>query len=348
MLTSRLVLLATSVALHTRKPGHLAAGDELVDGTRPRRRLRQVVVELRRNLAHLGQTRPRDVREVMVLVVVAHVEGQVVQGAVVRVRLRPVDELKVLRQEVPRHRVQAAREERAEQEVEERQRAPQLDDGHHRGHLHAPVEQRPRGDLRRVHEHGTKGVEENLEDAEEELREGVLEDKRLHPRGNVSVEAVVALVAVVLHVVPVEGRGVGDADGDVGDARKELVAPRALHGQHVHDLVDGKEEGVVDCAAHDVRGGEEGCPAPVARRDRCGELDGDEGEHDGDSAPFGLHELPDLVAVLLEDGQLAGVVRLILRGPREVLRVRRSALDRHGCCCCVCVCVCDGLNEVQI
>merc|ERR1719331_3732834 len=72
----------------------------------PGRALRQVVVPLRRDGLHLRKAGARDVREIVVLVVVPDVVSEEVQRAVVGVRLRTVRHI-VLRDEVPGGRVDA-------------------------------------------------------------------------------------------------------------------------------------------------------------------------------------------------------------------------------------------------
>merc|ERR1711948_73391 len=71
--------------LDTAEGGDAVVENVPEDDSYPRLALWQVIVEFRRNLAHLGQARPRNVGEVVVLVVVAHVVRQHVQWTIVRV-----------------------------------------------------------------------------------------------------------------------------------------------------------------------------------------------------------------------------------------------------------------------
>lgn len=99
-----------AVALDTREGRHARVRDKVPQRARPRLGLRQRVVELGRDLAHLRQTEARDARKVVVLVVVADVPGQVVERTIVRVGLLALDKLIVLRDKVARDRVQAESE----------------------------------------------------------------------------------------------------------------------------------------------------------------------------------------------------------------------------------------------
>lgn len=67
-------------------------GDEVVKDARPGRVLRDGVVEFGRDSLDLGQEPARDGREVVMFVVVAHVEGDPVEGPIVRVRFEALGE----------------------------------------------------------------------------------------------------------------------------------------------------------------------------------------------------------------------------------------------------------------
>merc|ERR1719375_2580156 len=99
----------------------LVARDVVPDDADPRVAHGEVVVELGREPLERGQARPRDVAEVVVLVVVADVPREPVERAVVRVGLLlvvKVREYVVLRDEVAGAWVQPAREEDAKDHVE--------------------------------------------------------------------------------------------------------------------------------------------------------------------------------------------------------------------------------------
>lgn len=100
----------------------------------------------------------------MVLVVVADVVGDGVQGAIVGVRLLLGVEGVVLRNEVARDGVHAAAHKAAGDEVEEGAPAHELHDGKVKGDARRGVDNVP--DLRweGAHEHGAERVEEELED----------------------------------------------------------------------------------------------------------------------------------------------------------------------------------------
>ena len=81
--------------------------------------LGEVVVKFRRDPFDLGQPRTGDVGKVVVLHVVADVEGDVVPGSVVGVGLVSSVEHVVLGNEVCRHGVDPQAEDGANQQIEE-------------------------------------------------------------------------------------------------------------------------------------------------------------------------------------------------------------------------------------
>jgi len=68
--------------------------------------VRQVVIELAGNLLNLWQTRPRHFWEVVVLVVIANVEIQQINGSIIRISFNSFDECIVLCDEMTCYRVQ--------------------------------------------------------------------------------------------------------------------------------------------------------------------------------------------------------------------------------------------------
>lgn len=169
--------------------------------------MRQVRIKFLGNPVQLGQPRPRDGREVVVLVVQADVVGEEVQGTVVAERLGHGDLVPrhprlrhdllvdvVLRNEMPGRRVQRAGEEGRQEEVQQRAESKvarqQGDKGVVEGQLDDDVEGVDPGQGDLVDHHGAEGVEEDLEGAEEGLAEDGVEEDGFEGGGEVCVEAV--------------------------------------------------------------------------------------------------------------------------------------------------------------
>ena len=270
----------------------------------------QVGVELARDVVQLVQARPGDGGEVVVLVVQADVVRQEVEGPVVRVGLGDGDAVGrvglrgrhrrvhvVLGDEVARQRVQAAREERGEQEVQHRLEPQGAQDRGVEGELRGHVQGGDPRERHLVDGHGPQGVEEDLEGAEEGLAENRVEEDGLEGRGQVRVQAVDAQGLVVRQVVGPEGGAVGDADGQVRDDGEEPVRRGRAEGEVVADLVDGEEEVLVGGCADDVRqepegGREEG---RVAQEVGAEYLDRYDEDNDVFRQGFGTAELSDLI-----------------------------------------------------
>lgn len=139
----------------------------------------------------------------MVLVVVADVVCDNVERAVVRVRLLvgAVPE-KVLRDEVCRARVQGARKEGREEEVEQRAHACELVERKVERQLRSDVGDVPACEALGADEARAEGVKEDLERGEEDLSEDGIEAEELEAGRQIRVDAVLAEKLVMLDVIP--------------------------------------------------------------------------------------------------------------------------------------------------
>lgn len=154
--------------------------------------------------SHLREPPSRDAGEVVVLVVVAHVEGEQVEGTVVRVGLMALQEHVVLGDEVTRDGMQPHAQHGTSQHVDDRLLPPQpVEQGvegeleHHVGHLQL-------GDGLGVDAQRPDGVEERLQDDPYKLSEARAEEPAFKLSGDVYVHAVSSQVAVVVQVVALE------------------------------------------------------------------------------------------------------------------------------------------------
>lgn len=242
--------------------------DIVIDHPRPRRVERQVVVELGRHRLELVQPRPGDAGEVVVLIVESDVPQQKVQRAVVRVRLLPLQEHVVLRNEVPRGRVQAPPQERRQQQVRNRLEPPEVEHRHVGHDVNREVTELPNPDRFRVNEHGANCIEEQLENYPDELGQRVGDVMPLGVRRYVHVDTLDALVPVMLQVVLLERDRHRDADRDVGEQPEEPVVDWGLEREVVGELVDREEEVVVEPRANRVRERNEEPPRGVAHEVR--------------------------------------------------------------------------------
>ena len=300
----------TLVTLHPAPQADVFVHDKLPHNVDPALVYRQFIVKLVRNAVQLGKPCPRDCREVMVLVVQADVVCEVVENAVVRVRLWDGNlvgrvrgvllwllENVVLGDEVAGARVQRSGEEAAHNQVRQRLSSCKLYEGVVKGKLDDDVEEMDLGQRQVVDEHGSQGIEEDLACAEEGLAGDRVEEPCLEGGGQIGVEAVHAERLVVGQVVWAERGAVGDANGQVGKNSDDTVGQRRAKGQVVRDLMDSEEQVLVRRSADDV-GCQEEAPRPdgcVAKEVGAGDLDG----HDEEDKPFGERlgaaELGDLM-----------------------------------------------------
>ena len=116
------------LSLHSRVRAHLWLEQVDIEHRKPGVVLREGVVKLGSDSLHLGEPRAWDVGEVMMLHVVAHIEGNVVPGSVVRVGLIASIEHVVLGYEVGGHGVDPQTQQGANEKVIERLEAKEIPD----------------------------------------------------------------------------------------------------------------------------------------------------------------------------------------------------------------------------
>lgn len=249
---------------------------EAPDDPAPRVDLRQWVVEVSGNSPDLGQFGPSNVGEVMMLVVVADIPGDKIQRAIVGVGLRRYErsiEVAFLRVAVTRFVVlvqhivfsdkvtgtwvQRASQKGGHDEVGKTVAAPSTQNGVVHGHLVNDVQQMDVGEADLGDEHGTQGIEQDLESSKEHLAQDVGKHDRLQRSRQVCVQVLIAHELVVELVVRLERGTVGDADRGVGDDGKQLVMEGLLEEQVMRQLMDSQEDGLVRCGAHHVGQGKE-------------------------------------------------------------------------------------------
>lgn len=126
--------------LHSRIRANVGIRNEVINDLAPRRVVRDVVVVLWNHSFELRESGSRDKGKVMVLHMVANVEGESVQRSVVRVSLLPTEKHVMLADEVTRQGVKTHRQERAGNEVYQGLHAEEVKDGGVEGNLHDPVD----------------------------------------------------------------------------------------------------------------------------------------------------------------------------------------------------------------
>mmetsp|Transcript_41269 Transcript_41269/g.82958 ORF Transcript_41269/g.82958 Transcript_41269/m.82958 type:complete len:317 (+) Transcript_41269:219-1169(+) len=243
------------------------------DDAGPRLALRQVVVELRRNLLHLRKVPPGDVGKVVVLVVVADVVGEHVERAVVGVRLGLAVHDVVLGDEVSGGGMYAARKEGRQQEVPHHLEPAQIDHGGVECKLNDPVDDKPFVDGNEIwlYDHWPQRVGKDLAEHEQRFLDSVL-DVRPSGGGNepaldccwdVCVDPVLALVAMVRHVIFFESNAIREYDGPIRYHSTQLVQSVILESEEMGKLVDRQEQRVVCGGTHDIDCSQIPWPAPI-------------------------------------------------------------------------------------
>ena len=204
----------TLLALDTARHANVLIKDEAPNGVAPALVARQRVVEFASNVSHSVETGPGNGREIVVLVVKTDVVGEPVERSIVReglghgdlvlgVASRGGDGLVdvVLGDEVASQGVQTSGEEGREQEVEQRVDRGVLEEDKIEGDLDKDIEGVDAGQGNAVDGHGSQGVEEDLESAEEGLSENGVKEDCLESGRKIGIEAINAEGLVVSKMV---------------------------------------------------------------------------------------------------------------------------------------------------
>jgi hypothetical protein len=201
---------ATLLALDTAAHTNVLIKDEAPDGVAPALVTGQRVVEFVSNISHSMETGPGDGGEVVVLVVKTDIVGEPVERSIVGEGLghgdlvlgiasRGGDGLVdvVLSDEVAGQGVQTSGEEGREQQVEERVDRGVLEEKKIERDLNNDVEEVDLSQGNAVDGHGSQGVKEDLESAEEGLSKDRVEKDCLKGSWEIGIEAINAEGLVV-------------------------------------------------------------------------------------------------------------------------------------------------------
>lgn len=183
---------------------HLFVPDKLPHDSHPALMARQIGVKVFRDLMYRRKSRPGNGREIVMLVVQAHVVRQDIQRSVVRVRFRDryvgrrfpqrcflrdrgaVEDV-VLCDEVACARMQRASQKAGQNKVSQRSAAPGVDHGVVKCYLYHDVERVDARQGQLVDHHGAERVEKDLEGAEEGFACYRVEEERFEGGGEVGI-----------------------------------------------------------------------------------------------------------------------------------------------------------------
>ncbi len=222
----------------------------------------------------------------MVLVVVADVERDTVDRAVVRERLLPFRERVVLVDEVRCDGMETVGEEECDREV--RERAPSEREHDARIHDQHDGASEELLHVRALRERETsRDVDDRMEKQPRELARGPATDEaRLEGKRQIGVGAEHVEVAVVIDVVAVEGERHREDHREVRDHRDGGVAPRGASREAVRRLVDGHGEPVRERRADGPGEDRDGPPRERGNERRERELHHGNGDRDVRGAPI--------------------------------------------------------------
>lgn len=115
-----------------------------------------------------------------------------------------------------------------------------------------------------IDEKRSQGVKQELKRHPQHLRNGVRDPESLHFCGEININAIHALEAVMIQVVFLESDTHRHADGEIRKYSQESIIEAAGEGKVVAELVDGEKEIVVAEGAKDI--GDENYERPAGKR----------------------------------------------------------------------------------
>lgn len=240
------------------------------------------------------------------LVVVANIETQTVEGTVIRVSFRLSSEYVVLSDKMGSTRVQRPSEIDACQKVIDWTHSEVVDNHTVKGEARQQVQKMPTGDGLASNQAWAKRIKEDLVGQEEEFARKRREQLGFEASWNVRVDPINTLILVMFHVVGPETQSVREDNYGICHQPKQLVGVEITKEQEMRNFMDSKELGLGQGSAHDVRGKEElPSESHVAQKVRTCTLNSDDGQYNILASPFVPHQLPNL-GVLLEDFLTSG------------------------------------------
>jgi len=206
-------------------------------------------------LLDLGQLVPGNGREVMVFVVIAHIEGYGIQDAIIAKRLLDlvVGQI-VLLDPAGAERVQADGEEEAKQQVNDCFGSEEIPHGGDENDLRDPVQRNPfiEGfDLAEARD--AEDLPDGIEKQPDNFSYKVVVDELCFPAiGQVGIQLVYSLEGVVFDMIALERDRAWEKLGEVGEDTGEAIGRAAFEQQVVGALMDHNEKGMVSEGSQQV------------------------------------------------------------------------------------------------
>ena len=230
------------VSLGSQVRPHIVVEEKTPEDIQPGIVLWEIVVKLGSDPLDLWQSRSGDVGEIVVLHVVTDVEREVVPWSIVRVRLVASIKHVVLSDKVCRHGVWTHTQEGTSDEIHQTFWPYEVVYEEIEYKLNHVVENFQFCGGFGTDETRSKGVEQWLEEKPEEFARRTAEETTLPVCGDIGIIQVNAQVAMVLHVVFLEGDRHGHTDGEVCPHSKQTVGQGVIVTKRnvVGCVVDGE------------------------------------------------------------------------------------------------------------
>ena len=185
----------------------------------------------------LREARSRDAREVVVLVVISNIVGELIHDTIVGVSLMSRNPLVVFSNEVSSEGVERGTKHARKEEVEQSLAREEIPDEGINGELEDPLGDLPLGSRDGSREDRAEGVNERLEAKEDELTEGGAEELSLPTQRQVRIDGSLTLEAMMDQMVLLEGAAAGakiqgkardgvtcnKLDANAGDTSREVI-----------------------------------------------------------------------------------------------------------------------------
>lgn len=179
--------------MHTGPRSNSRVGQKLPNHPAPAGMEIQRLIKLRSNLSELVQPRLRDLREIVMLVMVTHIVRNGIQGAIVAIRLLTLFKHIVLGNQVPSQRVDTASQNGASKQVRKGFESQEVEHQGVGGHDCDPVDDVAHVGGFGAHHQRADAVNNEVHEAVDDLRDEALDVGGLKDSGKIYITAIYTL-----------------------------------------------------------------------------------------------------------------------------------------------------------
>ena len=235
--------------------------------------LRQVIIEFRRDPSQFREATTRNIRKVVVFIVISHIEGECIQGTVIRVGLSAFHEDVMLGDEMSCHRMKAGAKQGTCDQIQQGPPAPKPYNQRVESQASACICILPSAPLLLIDEDRPNTVEDTLKDYMAEFQKASSENTSLPICGDDNIYSIFSLVLVMVFMVAAESDCRRKHNRQVCNDRKVAIMIHALEAQVMRQLMQSESKYMVARATNEVGSCKEYPTVRISNIMRNGNLD---------------------------------------------------------------------------